>query len=312
MTENKRTSTLLKFMTHIISQLKANGQHRTMLHYQAALNSFMRFRNNKDITLKQINADVIQSYEAYLKNEARVCRNTSSFYLRILRAVYNKAQDTGLTRYQPNPFRCVYTGIDKTRKRAIPVDAIKDIKHLDLSHSPAGEMAKDTFIMSYYLRGISFVDLAHLRKSDLRNGVLRYHRSKTRQQISIQWHPKMQALVDKYADKYHHCMTSSPYLFPFLANTTNKKIDEEKLYHNVEARITYHLKKIAAKAGIPHNLTLYVARHSWATAARDHNYPLSVISEALGHDSETTTLTYLNSIQASKVDQLNAEMIDDL
>lgn len=107
-------------------------------------------------------------------------------------------------------------------------------------------------------------------------------------------------------------MTSSPYLFPFLANTTNKKIDEEKLYHNVEARITYHLKKIAAKAGIPHNLTLYVARHSWATAARDHNYPLSVISEALGHDSETTTLTYLNSIQASKVDQLNAEMIDDL
>lgn len=312
MTGNKRTYTLVKFMTHIISQLKANGQSRTMRHYQATLNSFMRFRKNKDITLKQINADVIQSYEVYLKTEAQVCRNTSSFYLRILRAVYNKAQNIGLTRSQSNPFRLVYTGIDKTRKRAIPVDAIKNIKNLDLSHSPSCEMAKDTFIMSYYLRGISFVDLAHLRKSNLRNGVLRYHRSKTHQQIAIQWHPKMQALVDKYTDKYRHCMSTSPYLFPFLANPTNNKEDEEKLYHNAEARITYHLKKIAAKAGIPYNLTLYVARHSWATVARDHNIPLSVISEALGHDSEITTLTYLNSIQASKVDQLNAEMIDEL
>ena len=84
------------------------------------------------------------------------------------------------------------------------------------------------------------------------------------------------------------------------------------IYHNIESRITYHLKNIGQMIGIQGNLTLYVARHSWATAARDHHQPISVISEALGHDSETTTQIYLRSIQTSEVDQLNAKLLSEL
>ena len=270
----------------------------------------MRYRDNKDIAIKKIDAEEMRSYEAYLKNVARVCSNTSSFYLRILRATYNKAVEKGITPQQ-HPFKNVYTGIAKTNKRAIPTEAISQIKHLTSSRdlTTKQEMARDTFLMCFYLRGISFIDLAHLRKSDLKDGYLHYVRSKTGQRLTIRWEREMQDIVDKYQAQ----TAASTYLLPFLVGGSPHKHsnwqDEQRLYHNAETRIAYHLKKLGAKIGIKGKLTLYVARHSWATAARDHQVSLSVISEALGHNSESTTQIYLRSIQNSEVDEANAKLL---
>ena len=123
----------------------------------------------------------------------------------------------------------------------------------------------------------------------------------------------MQELLEKYQAQ----TVTSPYLFPFLVDEGNKRLgktidkkrDEKRLYHNAEARISYHLRKLGVKIGIKGKLTLYVARHSWATAARDNQIPISVISEALGHHSETTTQIYLNSIKSSEVDDANAKIL---
>ena len=305
MGRRKKTSeSLTKFMTSIISQLKANGQHRTMLHYQAAFNSFMRFRHQLDTTFAEMDADMIKSYEAFLKNVAGVCRNTSSFYMRILRAVYNRAVEKGLAPQQHH-FKEVYMGIDKTSKRSIPAASVSHIKRLDAKLTPQQELARDAFLISFYLRGISFIDLAHLRKSDIRNGYLHYTRSKTGQRLSIRWEKDMQDIVDKYKEQ----TASSPYLFPFLVSNKGKERSEYQLYHNAESRIAYHLKKLGAKIGLQGKLTLYVARHSWATAARDNDIPVSVISEALGHTSETTTQIYLRSIRTDEVDDANAKLL---
>ena len=326
MARNKKTSeSLFQFMNLLIALLLKNGQLRTMQHYKATLNSYMRFRDGKDILIKEIDAEEMQSYEAYLKNVAKVCSNTSSFYLRILRATYNKAIEKGLVPApQQNPFKNVYTGIAKTKKRAIPTASVSQIKHWDATHdtyklTPKQELARDTFMMCFYLRGISFIDLAHLRKSDLKDGYVSYIRSKTGQRLSIRWEKDMQNIVDKY----QHLTRNSPYLFPFLANDKNDKpigiIDKPydkndnqeslRLYHNAESRITYHLKKLGAKMGIQGKLTLYVARHSWATVARDNDVSVSVISQALGHNSEATTQIYLRSIQTSEVDDANAKIL---
>lgn len=324
-----KNQTLFTFMQFLIALLLKNGQYRTMQHYKATLRSYMRFRAGKDIAFCEMDAEEMLSYEAYLKNVAKVCSNTSSFYLRILRATYNKAVEKGLVSNRtyassqpfPNPFKDVYTGIAKTRKRAIPTESVSQIKHLNSAKdlTPKQELARDTFLMSFYLRGISFIDLAHLRKSDLKDGYLHYTRSKTGQRLSIRWEKEMQDIVDKYQSQ----TVSSPYLFPFLVGDKNdecggihdktcdknNKREEQRLYHNAESRITYHLKKLGAKLGIKGKLTLYVARHSWATAARDNQVPISVISEALGHNSETTTQIYLRSIQTSEVDDANAKLL---
>ena len=315
MSRNKKTSkSLFQFMNLLIALLIKNGQYRTSLHYKATLNSFKRYRNDKDIALCEIDADEMRSYEAYLHHTAEVCSNTSSFYLRILRATYNKAVAKGLTPQQ-HPFKEVYTGIAKTRKRAISTENVSQMKRLDSvkNLTPKEEMARDAFLMSFYLRGISFIDLAHLRKSNLKDGYLHYTRSKTRQRLTIRWEKDMQELMEKYQAQ----TASSPYLFPFLVDdgnrsqnkTIDKKKEEVRLYHNAEARISYHLRKLGDKIGIKGKLTLYVARHSWATTARGNDISMSVISEALGHHSETTTQIYLNSIKSSEVDDANAQIL---
>lgn len=315
MSRNKKTSeSLFQFMNLLIALLLKNGQYRTMLHYKATLNSFKRYRDNKDIALREIDAEVMRSYEAYLHHTTGVCKNTSSFYLRILRSTYNKAVAKGLTP-QLHPFTDVYTGIAPTRKRAIPAESVSQIKHLESvkNLTPKEEMARDAFLMSFYLRGISFIDLAHLRKSDLKDGYLHYTRSKTGQRLTIRWEKDMQEMLEKYQAQ----TASSPYIFPFLVDagnkshdkTIDKKQEEVRLYHNAESRISYHLRKLGAKIGIKGKLTLYVARHSWATAARDNNISISVISEALGHHSETTTQIYLRSIKSSEVDDANAKIL---
>lgn len=264
---NKTSETLFQFMNHLITLLHQNGQHRTMQHYKATLNSFKRYRANRDIALRDLSAEEMRSYEAHLKNVSKVCSNTSSFYLRTLRATYNKAVEQRLTP-QKHPFRNVYTGIAKTRKRAIPTASISKIKHLafpqDLTHNQ--EFARDTFLLCFYLRGISFIDLAHLRKSDLREGYLHYTRSKTGQRLTVRWEKEMQLLLDKYQSSD----TTSPYLFPLLVDTgcssqakaVVSKQEEQRLYHNAEARISYHLKQLGAKLGIRDKLTLYVASHN--------------------------------------------------
>lgn len=56
----------------------------------------------------------------------------------------------------------------------------------------------------------------------------------------------------------------------------------------------------------------YISRHSWASAAKGKNIPISVISEGMGHDSEATTQIYLASLDNSVVDKANAQILMDL
>ena len=70
--------------------------------------------------------------------------------------------------------------------------------------------------------------------------------------------------------------------------------------------INRNLKKIGAMVSVSVPITLYVARHSWASAAKAKGIPVSVISEGMGHDSEATTQIYLASLDISAVDRANS------
>ena len=177
--ENKtHAQTLETYMITLIDNLKEQGRIRTSETYQCALDCFLKFRKNKDIYFDDITQEVMERYETYLKQKG-ICMNSSSFYMRILRAVYNRAVENGLT-LQRHPFRHVYTGIEKTSKRAVQKHIIKNIKEIPLRTGCSMDFARDMFMFSFYTRGMSFVDMAYLRKKDLKNGILTYRRKKNR------------------------------------------------------------------------------------------------------------------------------------
>lgn len=292
---------LSAYMTTLIIKLKDLGRVRTSETYAAALRSFMKFRNNEDILLDCINADLMEKFEAW-HNKRGVTLNTISFYTRILRAVYNRAVDENII-VNRFPFRHVFTGVEKTVKRALSLPAMKKIKNLDLSKDPKLDYARDMFILSFMLRGMSFVDMAYLRKSDLVEGYLTYRRRKTRQLLNIKWTEEMEEILKKYPDN------PTLYLLPII---THSDTDTRRIYRHKAHKINIRLKKIAVMAGLERNLSLYAARHSWASVAKAKGIPLNIISEGMGHDSELTTRIYLANLDTSIVDQANALILKSL
>ena len=287
--------TLFNYMSGLIAGLKQEGRIRTAETYTAALKSFSKFRHDEDIMLDSITSGDMEAYERWSRQRG-LQPNSISFYTRILRAVYNRAVDNDIIADR-RPFRHVYTGIDKTVKRALPLNTVKRIKNLNLASNPALDYARDMFIMSFMLRGMSLIDMAYLRKSDLTHGYITYRRRKTGQQLTIKWTVEMQQIMDKYPPN------ASEYLLPIIRR---QGCHDRGVYRNAGYTINRRLKTIATMLDIPIPLTLYVARHSWASAARSKGIPLSVISEGMGHDSEKTTRIYLAALDTSTIDKANS------
>lgn len=291
---------LFDFLRAQVLRLKQLGRERCSETMNSTLRSFMHFRGGVDISLRKLTKDVLQQYEAYLKVKG-LTRNTTSFYMRNLRSAYNLAIEEGLTT-DNQPFCKVYTGVDKTVKRAISIDDIRKIKALDLSFHPALDFAKDMLLFSFYMRGMSFIDMAYLRKKDLVNGYIWYRRKKTGQQLTVKLTSEGRTIITKYR-------SDTRYLLPII---TNENGEERRQYKGQLMRINRHLKTIGKLVELPIPLSTYVVRHAWATIARDKGIDLSIISEGLGHDNEATTRIYLDSIRTTKVDEANRVILDDL
>lgn len=289
------------YMKRLAVKMRQSGHIRTSETYVSTLNSFLKFRQGEDFQLEYLSEELIGSYEAYLTNQGLV-PNSVSFYMRILRATYNKAVSEGEMKHN-QPFRKAYTGIGKTVKRALPISIIKKIRVLDLSENPSAAYARDIFMLSFYLRGMSFVDMAYLRKSDLSNGSINYRRKKTGQLLSIEWTREMQAIVDRYPNN------RTKYLLPIICKSN---MDPRSAYRNMSYNINHNLKIIAEILNLNAPLTLYCARHSWASAAQANGIPLNVISEGMGHSSQNVTQIYLASLDTSTVNNANRMIIQAL
>lgn len=301
--EENKVETLFSFFRKQILYLSEIGKKRTSENYSVTLNS-LKACFHKDINFSDIDERMVLKYECFLRKR-NVCANTLSFYMRVWRAIYNKAVGEGLAS-QKYPFRKVYTGIAKTRKRALPIEILKKIKGIDLSCNEPLDYARDMFLLSFYLQGMSFIDMAFLRKKDLRNGHIVYFRKKTGQQLNIKWTKEMKSIVSKYSGNKKYSDDKSCYLLPII---NGKGGDVLSGYRNRGMAINRGLKKIAYRLSINFPLTLYVARHSWATTAHSQGVPLNVISEGLGHDSERTTKIYLASLDTRVIDTANKIVI---
>lgn len=293
-----RRGWLFVYMNEVIRGLRDAGQERTAEAYTSTRRSLQRFRDGADLRLSSIDARLVQEYERWLLSTG-VVKNTVSFYMRIFRAVYVRAVDEELVEYK-RPFRHVYTGVDRTVKRAVTIDVIRSIKRLDLSTMPLHGFARDMFMFSFYTRGMSFVDMAFLKKADVVDGILGYRRRKTGQLLRLRWEKPMRSIAARYN------LADSAYMLPVIKPGQRS---ERRQYKSALSLVNRKLKDIGRMLGLSIPLTMYVARHSWASIAKEYRVPLSVISEGMGHESEMTTRIYLASLDMSVVDNANAMIL---
>ena len=292
--------TVFGYMQKVIARYVSLGQFRTSETYSSTLNSFRRFREGVDLDMQDVDARQMEAYETHLRHNG-LSPNTVSFYLKHLRAVYNRAVDEGLV-IDRQPFKRVTTSVSKTPKRALSLQVIRQLKAMNLSHDSPRCFARDIFLFSFYTRGMSFVDIAYLQKKNLKGGILSYCRRKTHQRLSIHWEDCMQEIVDR-----HSADNDSPYLFPILSPCGGSS---RKRYLSVMCRVNRHLKQLGKELGVHQPLTMYCARHSWASIAHERGIPLSVISEGMGHDSEKTTQIYLASLKTEVIDKANRKILN--
>ncbi len=298
----ERHISVVAFMQEQIEFLTDCNRLGTAMNYRRAVNSLCGFLEGRDLCFSELTAGFVEQYSDYLSRKGMV-RNSLSFHMRIMRAVYNKAVRRGYAE-QSFPFRDVYTGIDRTRKRAISEDIISRLMHLNLEHRASLRFARDMFLFSFYTRGMAFVDMVYLQKSDIQDGVIRYARHKTGQQLAVRIEPCIRDIIDRYAD----ATSRTPYVFPIL-----KDEDSAECFRKYKSELRTHnhrLKILSDMLGLQHKISSYTSRHSWATMARNHNVPLSIISAGMGHSSERTTQIYLTSLENSLIDSANRGLLD--
>lgn len=292
-----RSGYLFPFMQHLIALLKDAGQHKTASTYITALRNFKEFNNHQDIHFERLNGTLIKRLEMYLRGK-KVSNNSISCYMRVLRAVYNRAVECGLTA-QRRPFAHVYTGIAKTVKRAVGQQVMVNLQTLDLTSRPDLAEARELFMFSFYTRGMSFVDMARLTKQNINDGILTYRRSKTGQSLSIKVEPCIAAIIERYS----HLSANTDYLLPILTGNS-------KDYDSALRKQNRRLRVLSSLLNLSKPLSSYVSRHSWATLAASKGVPVQVISEGMGHENERTTRIYLASLESSLLDNANALIIN--
>lgn len=285
------------FIRNLINELKKIGKESAAKRLDKILNSLLRYTDGNEVIWKDLTSTFILGYETFMIKRG-LCRNSTSFYMRNLRSIVNRAIGQGIE-VPSHPFKYVYMGVDKTVKRAISLDMIRMIRDVDLNGNPELDFARNVFMFAFYTRGMSFIDIAFLKKSDLQNGVLTYSRRKTRQQLMVKIEPETRKVIERLGK------SKTSFLLPII--TEEKNI--ERQYESAYYRVNRNIRKVGEILGLQTKLTLYVARHTWASIAHANNVALSTISKAMGHDSEKTTIIYLQTLDSSSVDKANRDII---
>ena len=308
---------LTGYMETVIVDLEKEGKFPAAHVYRSVLHSFTRFWNTP-VSMRTDPASVpnvlapiqdvftperLKEYETWLM-ECECSPNTVSTYMRTLQAVYNRRMPPGVAGYNPVLFKEVYTKVESRTKRALTAEQMRQLETTDFSAlSLPQQRVLAYFLLMFMLRGMPFIDLAHLRKQDLQGRRIIYRRHKTGKLMVVDVPPDAFRLLQKYKNR-----TGSEYLFPILNEASPGK-ERYHLYQDTLRRFNRELARLMKKLLPGVSVSSYTARHTWATLAYHSGTPLGLISQSLGHSSIRVTMSYLKPFDAEVIDKVNRQVI---
>ena len=271
--------------------------------YRCASRSVLSFSNGVSPSIDKFYTPLFLSRYADHLFCCGLQRNSISNYMSVLRSLYNFALKAKLLPPVPDLFDEVNFGSTPTAKRAVSPAVIARIMSADLSAIPRLEACRDYFMLTLYFQGMPFVDLAYLKKNDIKGDHFVYDRRKTGGSVTVGLHGIACQLLNKYMDQ---TAPDSPYALPLLTRTDASVRAE---YETVLHRQNRQLKELADYIGLEENLTTYTARHSWATIAHHNDVNIAMVSQGMGHHSERVTRVYLDSFGYERLTQVNLTVL---
>lgn len=305
--ENRKIS-LTSRMLSVIGQLKEEKKHSSVHTYTAVLHSFTDYSGGKEAGMAVdlvFQPGQLKEYQDWLRQQESSW-NTVSTYMRVLRAVYNRIFPPGTTGHNPKLFDGVYTKVEPKIKRALTENQMQTLSKADFDSLPEDmQHVLAWFLLMFMFRGMPFIDLAHLRKSDVKGNTIVYCRHKTGKQMVVSIPREAVKLFELFIDK----SSGSPYLFPILNGRLKDEWQLYRCYQEALRNFNRKLEKIGKLLLPGVKISSYTARHTWATLAFYREVPVGIISKALGHSSIKVTETYLKPFENERVDAVNNELI---
>ena len=301
------------FVNSEVERAQQEGRFKIASNYLTAARSFTKFIGRSNWYFSDMTEEMLKHYQRWLQGH-NISMNSCSAYMRALRAIHHRA----LPSLNMNPFSKVFTGRTKTEKRCISQTEILQLKALPLQPGSSLSFARDIFLFSFYAMGMPFVDIAYLKKSQLRNGCIYYARHKTGQQIQVALLPAMLEIIMRYEQG------DSEFVFPILSDKVEDSVSSPSVsspsvfaqqHRQYTARLrqyNYNLHQLSKMLGLAKPLSSYVVRHSWASIAYLHHLDISLISKALGHTKSSTTFIYIKSLFDTDLFEANQSLMQDL
>ena len=293
-------------MLAYIAHLREVGRYSTAKSYLDALRSFKCFCGMEEIPYAYIDKERLLLYQAWLSKRGCM-RNTVSTYMRRIRHIYNLAVEAGEVSYIPNLFKGVFTGVESKRKKALPREMLERMFNAELEDQSLRRVQLTVRLM-FAFSGIAFVDLAHLKWENIRDGILQYHRQKSGSLIQLEIPSGALRLLEELSA----CTAKeSLYLFPFLSGRRTGEA-AYKEYNRTLSRFNREMKLLARSTGVTLPVTSYTIRHSFASFLKEQDVSIEVISELLGHKSIKTTQIYLKSFSLERLSTVNRNCFESV
>jgi integrase len=288
----EKTNNSYDFNTYFDYYLETRKADKTKDTYRYSRNTITGFHTDS-LLFSDVSVKFLRDFEKYLIDKG-IGINSISIHMRNIRTVFNAAIDDDIIDLSLYPFRKFKIKKEKTKKRNLSIEEMKIIRDVELKGVPS--LARDIFMLSFYLIGINLIDLAYLTKDNIRAGRLEYKRRKTGKEYSIKLEPEARKLIKKLRGKTYLICLAERY----------------KEYDSVKKEINKKLKVAAQKAELNKQVSTYYCRHSWATIASKLDIPKETISAALGHEIGSDTTAIYIEYDMNKVDQANRKVIDSL
>ena len=303
----KAKADVLAYMAEVVTELEGDGKQGNANTYRNTARVLARFTDGKALPFAELTPSKLEKLERNLREHG--CGDASiSVYMRTLRAVVGRAMKAGLLHPDAYPFETKmkpgYTMANlkgTSRPRSLSEADMEKLKAFPFDEAPHVAQSVRLFIFSYYARGMNFADIARLKRSDVYDGRIHYHRQKTGGEVrSIPLSDALAGLLTALE------VQGGEYVLPILGPEHVTEKQKVLRIQKCLKRMNREMKEAAALVGIHTKLTSYVARHTYATTLKRKGTSDTLISEALGHASTNTTRAYLARFGSDVLDATDA------